>query len=162
MDVRLTVIGSSPAWPNPGSAQSGYLVEGESSLLLGRAYMHLGAGEIGDAWRVAQTVSGPEQAEIAQSVAAKAVEQVRVNRASSAGERVETADVGIAASALAVKLTAGGKAERAAAALRTRAELLREKAELVTDAEQRQALSDEAKTLAARADELNPAGRFYP
>ena len=34
MDVRLTVIGSSPAWPNPGSAQSGYLVEGESGLLL--------------------------------------------------------------------------------------------------------------------------------
>jgi len=34
MDVRLTVIGSSPAWPNPGSAQSGYLVKGEHSLLL--------------------------------------------------------------------------------------------------------------------------------
>ena len=34
MEVRLTVIGSSPAWPNPGSAQSGYLVEGEGSLLL--------------------------------------------------------------------------------------------------------------------------------
>jgi ribonuclease BN (tRNA processing enzyme) len=36
MDVRLTVIGSSPAWPNPGSAQSGYLVETEShrNLLL--------------------------------------------------------------------------------------------------------------------------------
>src|SRR5919109_209651 len=28
MEVRLTVIGSSPAWPNPGSAQSGYLVPG--------------------------------------------------------------------------------------------------------------------------------------
>jgi ribonuclease BN (tRNA processing enzyme) len=27
MNVRLTVIGSSPAWPNPGSAQSGYLIE---------------------------------------------------------------------------------------------------------------------------------------
>jgi ribonuclease BN (tRNA processing enzyme) len=34
MDVRLTVIGSSPAWPNPGSAQSGYLVEGPGNLLL--------------------------------------------------------------------------------------------------------------------------------
>jgi ribonuclease BN (tRNA processing enzyme) len=34
MDVRLTVIGSSPAWPNPGSAQSGYLVEGDAPLLL--------------------------------------------------------------------------------------------------------------------------------
>jgi len=38
MNVRLTVIGSSPAWPNPGSAQSGYLVESSAeprrSLLL--------------------------------------------------------------------------------------------------------------------------------
>jgi len=34
MEVRLTVIGSSPAWPNPGSAQSGYLVEGSEKLLL--------------------------------------------------------------------------------------------------------------------------------
>jgi ribonuclease BN (tRNA processing enzyme) len=34
MAVRLTVIGSSPAWPNPGSAQSGYLLEGAGKLLL--------------------------------------------------------------------------------------------------------------------------------
>jgi ribonuclease BN (tRNA processing enzyme) len=32
--VRLNVIGSSPAWPNPGSAQSGYLLEGSSGNLL--------------------------------------------------------------------------------------------------------------------------------
>src|SRR3954466_10753057 len=32
--VRLTVVGSSPAWPNPGGAQSGYLVEGAGTLLL--------------------------------------------------------------------------------------------------------------------------------
>jgi ribonuclease BN (tRNA processing enzyme) len=32
--VRLTVIASSPAWPNPGGAQSGYLVEGPGRLLL--------------------------------------------------------------------------------------------------------------------------------
>jgi ribonuclease BN (tRNA processing enzyme) len=32
--MRLTVIGSSPAWPNPGSAQSGYLIEGPGKLLL--------------------------------------------------------------------------------------------------------------------------------
>jgi ribonuclease BN (tRNA processing enzyme) len=35
MAVRLTVVGSSPAWPNPGGAQSGYLVEdGERRVLL--------------------------------------------------------------------------------------------------------------------------------
>jgi ribonuclease BN (tRNA processing enzyme) len=32
--VKLTIIGCSPAWPNPGGAQSGYLVEGEGQLLL--------------------------------------------------------------------------------------------------------------------------------
>ena len=32
--MRLTVIGCSPAWPNPGGAQSGYLVEGPGRLLV--------------------------------------------------------------------------------------------------------------------------------
>ena len=32
--MRLTVIGCSPAWPNAGAAQSGYLVEGDGRLLL--------------------------------------------------------------------------------------------------------------------------------
>jgi ribonuclease BN (tRNA processing enzyme) len=32
--VQLTVIGCSPAWPNAGSAQSGYLLEGDGRLLL--------------------------------------------------------------------------------------------------------------------------------
>jgi ribonuclease BN (tRNA processing enzyme) len=32
--VRLTVIGCSPAWPNPGGAHSGYLVEDAKRLLL--------------------------------------------------------------------------------------------------------------------------------
>jgi ribonuclease BN (tRNA processing enzyme) len=32
--VKLTVIGCSPAWHNPGGAQSGYLLEGEGRLLL--------------------------------------------------------------------------------------------------------------------------------
>jgi ribonuclease BN (tRNA processing enzyme) len=32
--VRLTVVGCSPAWPNPGGVQSGYLVEGEGRVLL--------------------------------------------------------------------------------------------------------------------------------
>ena len=32
--MKLTVVGSSPAWPNPGSAHAGYLVEGPGRLLL--------------------------------------------------------------------------------------------------------------------------------
>ena len=34
MSVKLTVVGCSPAWPNPGGAQSGYLLEGPGRLLL--------------------------------------------------------------------------------------------------------------------------------
>jgi ribonuclease BN (tRNA processing enzyme) len=34
MPVKLTVVGSSPAWPNPGGAQSGYLVEDDGRRLL--------------------------------------------------------------------------------------------------------------------------------
>ena len=34
MSVNLTVVGCSPAWPNPGGAQSGYLLEGPGRLLL--------------------------------------------------------------------------------------------------------------------------------
>jgi ribonuclease BN (tRNA processing enzyme) len=41
MGVRLTVIGCSPAWPNPGSAHSGYLVENESG---GRLLLDCGPG----------------------------------------------------------------------------------------------------------------------
>jgi len=32
--VKLTVVGSSPAWPNPGGAQSGYLVESRGGRVL--------------------------------------------------------------------------------------------------------------------------------
>jgi ribonuclease BN (tRNA processing enzyme) len=40
MQMRLKVIGCSPAWPNPGGAQSGYLVEGPP----GRVLLDCGAG----------------------------------------------------------------------------------------------------------------------
>jgi len=32
--VKITVVGCSPAWPNPGGAQSGYLVEDPGRILL--------------------------------------------------------------------------------------------------------------------------------
>jgi ribonuclease BN (tRNA processing enzyme) len=50
--VRLNVIGSSPAWPNPGSAHSGYLVEGPEKLLL-----DCGPGVLG---RLRETQSWPD------------------------------------------------------------------------------------------------------
>jgi ribonuclease BN (tRNA processing enzyme) len=34
MGMKLTVIGSSPAWPNPGSAHSGYLLDADGQRLL--------------------------------------------------------------------------------------------------------------------------------
>jgi ribonuclease BN (tRNA processing enzyme) len=48
--VRLTVIGSSPAWPNPGSAHSGYLVEGPERLLLDCGPGVLGRMRETDGW----------------------------------------------------------------------------------------------------------------
>jgi ribonuclease BN (tRNA processing enzyme) len=44
MGVKLTVIGSSPAWPNPGSAHSGYLVEDRWN---GRLLLDCGPGVLG-------------------------------------------------------------------------------------------------------------------
>jgi ribonuclease BN (tRNA processing enzyme) len=41
MEVRLTVIGCSPAWPNPGGAHSGYLVEADGC---GRLLLDCGPG----------------------------------------------------------------------------------------------------------------------
>ena len=41
--LMLTVLGSSPAWPNPGSACSGYLVAGDGTRLL----MECGPGVVG-------------------------------------------------------------------------------------------------------------------
>ena len=32
--MKLTVVGCSPAWPNPGGAQSGYLIDGRDGRLL--------------------------------------------------------------------------------------------------------------------------------
>jgi ribonuclease BN (tRNA processing enzyme) len=48
--VRLTVIGCSPAWPNPGSAHSGYLVEGPERLLLDCGPGVLGRLREAEAW----------------------------------------------------------------------------------------------------------------
>jgi len=46
MEVRLTVIGSSPAWPNPGSAQSGYLLSVDESAP-GTLLLDCGPGVLG-------------------------------------------------------------------------------------------------------------------
>jgi ribonuclease BN (tRNA processing enzyme) len=48
--VKLTVVGSSPAWPNPGSAHSGYLVHGEGTLLLDCGPGVLGKLRAGGGW----------------------------------------------------------------------------------------------------------------
>jgi ribonuclease BN (tRNA processing enzyme) len=34
MEMKLRIVGCSPAWPNPGGAQSGYLVESEGARVL--------------------------------------------------------------------------------------------------------------------------------
>src|SRR5262245_51524576 len=44
MRMRLTIIGSSPAWPNPGGVQSGYLLEGASHPGAGKLVLDCGLG----------------------------------------------------------------------------------------------------------------------
>jgi ribonuclease BN (tRNA processing enzyme) len=44
MAMRLTVIGSSPAWPNPGKAHAGYVVESPGA---GRLLLDCGPGVLG-------------------------------------------------------------------------------------------------------------------
>jgi TonB family protein len=157
-DVRALV--EQHHYAEAGELIDRFLVElpGESSLLFGRAYMHLAESQFADAWRLAQSVSGPEQAEIAQAIAVKAAQRLRGNPTAPDSERTEIAELGNAASALAVELTAGDATERAASALRTRSELLRLQAALESDAAAREELLDEARALAARADEIHPPG----
>lgn len=128
----------------------------DNSLRFGRAYMHLGAGEMKEAWRVAQSVGGPEQAEIAQSIAAKAAEQLREHPGATDAERTEMLEVGLPAATLAAKLITLDDPEGLADALRTKAELLRAQAELVRDAARRQGILDDAKALEDRADKVHP------
>jgi ribonuclease BN (tRNA processing enzyme) len=50
-NVKLTVVGSSPAWPNPGGAHSGYLVSsGEHRLLLDCGPGVLARLRAGESW----------------------------------------------------------------------------------------------------------------
>ena len=48
--MKVTVIGCSPAWPNSGGAQSGYLVEGPGRLLLDCGPGVLARLRNGDSW----------------------------------------------------------------------------------------------------------------
>lgn len=51
--MKLTVVGCSPAWPNPGGAQSGYLVESEGGTVL----LDCGPGVLG---RLREAASWPD------------------------------------------------------------------------------------------------------
>ena len=48
--MRLTVVGCSPAWPNPGGVQSGYLLDGAGSALLDCGPGVLGRLRERDSW----------------------------------------------------------------------------------------------------------------
>jgi len=157
-DVRALVEESD--YGEAGKLIDGFLAErgGDNSLLLGRAYMHLGERDVEKAWGLAQTITGPERAEIAQSIAAKAAELLWANHAAPIMEREKIAEVGVAASAVALELTDEGDEELESHVLRTRAELLRLQAALLSDPAQHDKLLDEARALDARADKLHPAG----
>jgi ribonuclease BN (tRNA processing enzyme) len=56
--MKLTVVGCSPAWPNPGGAQSGYLVEdGGRSLLLDCGPGVLSRLRTNDAWPTPEAIA---------------------------------------------------------------------------------------------------------
>jgi ribonuclease BN (tRNA processing enzyme) len=48
--MRLTVVGCSPAWPNPGGAQSGYLIHGDGTVLLDCGAGVLAKLRLRDSW----------------------------------------------------------------------------------------------------------------
>lgn len=48
--MKVTIVGSSPAWPNPGSAQSGYLIEGPGRVLLDCGPGVLGRLRVHEPW----------------------------------------------------------------------------------------------------------------
>jgi ribonuclease BN (tRNA processing enzyme) len=56
MSVKLKVVGCSPAWPNPGGAQSGYLVEGPGRLLLDCGPGVLARLRENDSWPVVDAI----------------------------------------------------------------------------------------------------------
>src|SRR5438309_355405 len=79
MRVKVIVVGCSPAWPNPGGAQSGYLVEGDGRLLL-----DCGPGELArdaDIFLCEATLRSPEPAERGHLTAAEAEEAFRASGA---------------------------------------------------------------------------------
>jgi ribonuclease BN (tRNA processing enzyme) len=55
--MRLTVVGTSPAWPNAGSPHSGYLVHGSGSLLLDCGPGVLGRLRAEDGWPEIDTIA---------------------------------------------------------------------------------------------------------
>ena len=72
--MRLTVIGSSPAWPNPGSAHSGYMLEANGHRLL----LDCGPGVLGrlresELWPQIDGIEATEEAIINALVAAETV-----------------------------------------------------------------------------------------
>ncbi len=54
--MKLTVVGCSPAWPNPASAHSGYLVHGAGSVLLDCGPGVLGRLRIADGWPTVEAI----------------------------------------------------------------------------------------------------------
>jgi ribonuclease BN (tRNA processing enzyme) len=54
--VKLTVVGCSPAWPNPGSAHSGYVVHGAGAVLLDCGPGVLGRLRAAEGWPTVEAI----------------------------------------------------------------------------------------------------------
>jgi TonB family protein len=127
------------------------------AIPLARAYVYLGEWKRAEAWQLAQSIAGPEQSEVLRAIAAQALDWVSYYRSSPAAARAPAIATGFAAISRALERNADD-----ADALRLKARLLHEQASVTGDLTLAQALRDEAKALASRADALDPAGRNYP
>lgn len=121
---------------------------------LARSYVLLGLDRVTEAWEVAQGLDDPEHvllsnfSEAARDAAAKEEDVKR---------RAEILEAGIQALTRALELKADDHWVLSGKSL-----LLREKAELTADQQERQALIDEAERLSKRAAEVRPKAMFPP
>ncbi len=133
----------------------------DSALDLARCFLLLVQGRLDEAWRLALAHRGPERYEVLASVGAVAYMWAANDQTLSAERRAEVVELGLQAESEAMAT----KPEGALEAVGYKSLLLREKAKLTPDAEERRALEEQASELQKLALELRakaPAAETAP
>jgi TonB family protein len=121
---------------------------------LARCYLMLKQGRVEDAWEEAQSYRGPIPYEMLYLVGAYARDRAFHDGVLSPDARAALVDLGLQAVNMALEARSDGVEATAYKAL-----LLREKAKLTLDPQERSALEDEAMQLQRRAMEIQARGR---